>query len=247
MSDSREELRKDRIEADAAAADQERRQRLMKLIGAAVGAAVLIVVVAIVVSQSGGDDSKSPESAPKGLLGGIPQSGTILGDPSAPVTVTEYGDLQCPICKEYSQTVVPEVINGPVRSGNAKLEFKNWVIIGPQSVTAAKASLAAAKQNRYWQFIEAFYANQGEENSGYVTDAFLLRIAQAAGVPDIAKWQTDRKAVPTADLKAIDKEASGPLGFTGTPSFAITGADGKTKPLGTVDANAIKQAIAGAQ
>src|SRR4051812_49062466 len=213
--DSRDELRDERRQEEDAAAQEERRRRLMKLTGAAVVAAILIVVIAIVASQSGGGDSDTPP-APKGLFEGIEQNGTVLGDPSAKVTVTEYGDLQCPICREYSTTVVPDVINGPIRAGDADYEFKNWVIIGPQSITAAKASLAAAKQNRYFQFIESFYENQKTENSGYVTDQFLVRIAQDAGVPDIGQWQSDRKAVPTSELKAIDKEASGPLGFSGT-------------------------------
>lgn len=247
MSDSREDLRKERLDADEAVGQQERRQKLLKLLGAAVGAAVVIVVIAIVISQSGGEDSKSDTSAPKGLLSGIPQKGEILGDASAKVTVVEYGDLQCPICADYSHTVLPDVINGPVRSGDAKLQFKNWVIIGPQSIPAAKASIAAGNQNRYWQFIEDFYANQGTENGGYVTDQFLLKIAQDAGVPDLDRWQKDRRAVPTADLMAIDKQASGPLGFSGTPSFAIIDSEGKTTPLGTVDADAIKQAITEAQ
>ncbi len=248
MSEERDELREERLAAEDEAAQQERRQKLIKLTGAAVLAAVLILVIAIVASQSGSDDdSSSDTAAPHGLFDGIPQSGTVLGDPSATVTITEYGDLQCPICKEYASTVVPDVIKGPVRAGDAKYEFKNWVIIGPQSVTAAKASLAAAKQGRYFQFIESFYANQGTENSGYVTEQFLTKIAQDAGVPDIAQWQKDRAAVPTSELKAIDAEASNTLGFTGTPSFAVTDASGKTTPLGTVDADAIKQAVAEAQ
>lgn len=246
MSEERDELREERLAAEDEAAQQERRQKLIKLTGAAVLAAVLILVIAIVASQSGSDDD-SGKAAPHGLLDGIPQSGTVLGDPAATVTITEYGDLQCPICKEYASTVVPDVINGPVRAGDAKYEFKNWVIIGPQSITAAKASLAAAKQDRYFQFVESFYANQGTENSGYVTDQFLTKIAQDAGVPDIAQWQKDRAAVPTSELKAIDNEASNTLGFTGTPSFAVTDASGKTTPLGTVDAEKIKQAVAEAQ
>lgn len=247
MTDSRDELRKERLNAETAAAQQERRRRLTKLLGAAIGAAALIVVVAIVVSQSGGSDSTDSKTAPKGLLTGIPQHGTVLGDPAARVTVIEYGDLQCPFCQQYSTTVVPDVINGPIRSGDAKIEFKNWVIIGPQSVPAAAASLAAAEQNRYWQFIEDFYANQGEENSGYVTDAFLLKIAQDAGVPDIAKWQKDRKN-PKFEVtrKSVNAEAE-KLGFSGTPSFAVVGPKG-TDALGTPkSAEAIKQAVSQAQ
>ncbi len=97
-------------------------------------------------------------------------------------TVVEFGDLQCPVCKDYSEQILPEVIEGPVRSGDAKLEFRNWTIIGPDSEDAAKAALAASEQGRYWSFITLFYRNQGAENSGYVSDSFLEAVAEGAGV-----------------------------------------------------------------
>ena len=71
-----------------------------------------------------------------------------------------------------------------------------------------QAALAAAEQNRYWEFIENFYANQGIENSGYVTDDFLTEIANDAGVPDIDKWNADRESAAIAkQVEQTDAQA----------------------------------------
>ena len=73
------------------------------------------------------------------------------------VTITEYGDLQCPVCARFATEVIPDLIADEVRTGRARLEFRNWVIIGPESADAAAASLAAGEQGRMWSFVELFY------------------------------------------------------------------------------------------
>ncbi len=81
-----------------------------------------------------------------------------------------------------------------VKQGEVKIDFRNFTIIGEESVAAGAAALAAGAQGRGWSFVELFYRNQGEENSGYADDDdFLKAIAKAAGVRDLAKWQTDRR------------------------------------------------------
>ncbi len=73
-----------------------------------------------------------------------------------------------------------------------------------------QAALAAAEQDRYWNFIELFYANQGTENSGYVTDDFLTAVAEGAGVDDLDRWNADRASDRTAaELAAVQDEALG--------------------------------------
>ncbi len=75
---------------------------------------------------------------------------------------------------------------------------------------AAKAALAAGEQNRYWNFVELFYRNQGVENSGYVTDDFLENVAKGAGVPDIAKWNKDRNSSKwDAELAKVQTPSAG--------------------------------------
>lgn len=224
----REARREERLREETGVASDERRQRLIKLGSAAVFLAVVVVAVLIVVASSGGgsggDASNLKEVAEvEQLLDGIPQHGMVLGEPSAKVTLLEFGDLQCPFCKGVSEEVLPGVIENKIAGGEAKLSFNNYTIIGPQSVPAGAAAIAAGKQGRGWNYVELFYRNQGEENSGYVTDEFLTAVAKGAGVSNIAKWNKDRKAKSTTEeVEATTAEAE-ELGFSGTPSFAIEG------------------------
>ena len=141
-TEQRQRAREERERRDAEEQARQRRQRLIRLGAGAVFAAVVVVAVAIVVSQSGddsgGDTTLDGVSSVQSELRGLEQQGLTLGDPDAKVTVVEFGDLQCPVCKDYSEQILPEVIEGPVQSGDAKLEFRNWTIIGPDSQEAAK-------------------------------------------------------------------------------------------------------------
>jgi protein-disulfide isomerase len=237
MSDKteREKRRQRRLAEEAEAQVQTRRKRLVQLGSLAVFAAIAVIVVVIVVSQSqssGGGGKVVEIGAVDSLLKGIPQAGTLLGNPKAKTALIEYGDLQCPICKEYSEEVLPHVIEGPIRRGKATLEFRNFTIIGPESTPAGAAALAAGEQGRGWNFIELFYRNQGQERSGYVTESFLTSIAKGAGVPDIAKWNADRHRPRLLhEVSRTTGEAEN-YGFEGTPSFVVKGPNG-TNPLGT--------------
>jgi protein-disulfide isomerase len=208
--------------------DDARRQRLLQLASAGVFLAIIaVVVVVIVAGSSGGDSGGEPTRAEGGevakLLSGIPQSGMRLGDPSAPVKVYEFGDLQCPFCKANAEQVTPPVIESAVRDGEASITFRQFIIIGPESVPAGEAALAAGAQGKAWNFIELFYRNQGEENSGYVTEKFIESIGRRAEIPDLAKWNQERKSGKyKKTLEAESREAE-KLGFSGTPSFAIEG------------------------
>jgi protein-disulfide isomerase len=223
----REARREERLHEDEQAGAAERRQRLIKLGSAAGFLALVIVAVVVVISgsqTSGGDAGNiSDTQAVNKLLDGIPQNGLILGEPSAQVTLFEFGDLQCPFCKGFSEDVLPQVIEGQIRRGEAKLDFRNYTIIGPQSTPAGAAAIAAGEQGRGWNFIELFYRNQGAEDSGYVTNAFQTAIAKGAGVPNIAKWNADRKSKRVLSEVAATTGEAEQLGFTGTPSFAVKG------------------------
>jgi len=240
----RKELREKRLAAEAKAQSSDKRQNLGKILGVAAFLVVVGVIVAIVVSSGGDDKGGDKGDNGQAQLAGLTQKGNTLGDPDAPVTLVEFGDLQCPICKQYADDILPDVITGPVKDGTANIEFENWAILGPDSILAAKAAIAAGQQDKLWSFIEAFYANQGVENSGYVTDDFLTDIAEKAGIPDIDKWNEDRESdAAQADLERVDDDASD-NGFSGTPSFAFREADGSLTPLeDTQSSQAIIDAI----
>jgi protein-disulfide isomerase len=143
---------------------EERRKRLLQIASAAAFIVIAVVLVLIVVSSnktSGGDTNLEDVGLIKNQLQRIPQDGMVLGDPRAKVTLLEFGDLQCPVCKGFSEEIIPDVIDSKVRSGKAKLEFKNFTIISEESTPAGAAAIAAGKQGRAWNYIELFYRNQG--------------------------------------------------------------------------------------
>ncbi len=163
------------------------------------------------------------------------------------MTVVEYGDLQCPVCREYSTSVVAELIDGPIRAGQARIEFRSWPILGGESRLAGAAAYAAAEQGRYWNFVELFYKNQGTENSGYVTPSFLRAVAKGAGVRDLAQWERDRRAARWGRRMSRAEAEARAHGFNGTPSFAVEGPRG-AQGLGTpYSAAEIETAIAEAE
>lgn len=225
----REKRREERLrEEQRGNGSGDQRTRLLQLGAGAVFLAIVAVVVLIVLNSGGSDDGgdasdiKEAQAVNK-LFAGIPQEGLVLGEPSAKVELVEYGDLQCPVCKSFAEEILPPVIENQVRSGDVKVAFRNFPIIGPQSAPAGAAALAAGAQGKGWQFLDLFYHNQGAENAGYADDAFLTAIAEAVGVPDIDKWNSDRKSAKFEEEVEETNEEAERLGLTGTPSLAIKG------------------------
>jgi protein-disulfide isomerase len=206
--------------------DDARRRRLTQLVSAAVFLAIVAVVVAIVLSATsteGGNSQLESVGEVQRELRGIQQNGMALGDPRAPVTLVEFGDLQCPACKAFSEEILPQLIAGDVRGGRLRIDFRNYPIIGAESTPAGAAAIAAGAQGRGWTYVELFYRNQGFERSGYVTPEFLRAIAHGAGVADVGRWNRDRRSRGVlAEVAATTAEAER-LGFNSTPSFAVEG------------------------
>jgi protein-disulfide isomerase len=149
--------------------------------------------------------------------------------------------------------VLPTVFDKYVRSGKVKLVFRNLTFIGTDSTRAAQMAAAAGLQNKLWQYIDIFYNNQGDENSGYVTDDFLRKVGGGVKGLDVDKAMNDRGVASVqAEITKAQSEMTA-NGFTGTPSFLI-GTTGTTlKPMGQNDhlsvgamSSAIDKALAAA-
>jgi protein-disulfide isomerase len=238
----REQARAQRKELEAAeTAAAVRRTRLTQL--GIVVAIVVAVVIAILIATGGGGAKKvAPHSAAanstvaevKTLIGGIAQSGNTLGDPKAPVTLQYFGDLECPICKEFTLGALPSIIQQWVRSGKVKIEYHSLETATrePEVFKLQQvAAYAAGKQAKAWDFIETFYHEQGEEDSGYVTESYIQGIAQQVPGLDLATWTSDRSEPALANEVTSDAQAANNAGFTGTPSFLIGKTGGTMQKL----------------
>jgi protein-disulfide isomerase len=233
----RASARAERQEAErAAAAKTRQRKRLWQLGGALALAAAIIVVIVI---ATGGDDgprirageSVAGSADAAALFRGIPQRGITLGDPDAPVTLVEFADLQCPFCRDYTQQALPTIVENHVRDGRVKLEFRNMDFIGTDSTRGAQMAEAVGMQNRLWEFVDIFYANQGAENAGFVTDEFLRDVAGGIEGVDVDRAMDDR-GLPEIErqLQSAD-ELRAAHGIESTPSFLIGPSGGELRPL----------------
>jgi protein-disulfide isomerase len=197
-----------------------------------IGAAVLVaaaLIVASLMSASGGSGEPATGAQvgrPAGatyvasLLSGIPQRGTLLGRPDAPVTLVEYADLQCPYCGMWERNTLPALVRDYVRAGKLRIEFRGLAFIGPDSETALRTALAAGSQNRLWNVVELLYLNQGAENSGWVDQPLLEGILRAAGLePGPVLARASSAAVDHAVSSASAQAQA--ANVRGTPSFEI--------------------------
>jgi protein-disulfide isomerase len=259
MSSRAEAKAKARAEREAAErqeAQSAARKRRLMLLGGVLAAAVVVIAVVVVISQSGTKDKPSAaegKTQANTLFAGIPQHGNVLGDPKAPVTIEEYVDLQCPFCQRFSQEGLPDVVNQYVKNGQAKLVMHTLTFIGADSERAARVAWSAGQQNKMFEFVENFYANQGEENSGYVTEPFLKKIASGVNGLDVQKALDGRDSATVSSGIQASQNAAGKANVDSTPSFLVGPTDGtlskiETRTL-TIDdfRQPVKDALAEAQ
>lgn len=244
----REQARANRKAAEeAVAASAARRRRLTQLGGAV---AVVVVAIVVILIATGGGSSK-PSTAGVGEhkggknaaqekavrevkeeIDGIPQSGNVLGKPNAPVTLAYFGDLECPICREFTLGALPKIIQHDVRTGKLRIEYRNLETATREPETfrnQQSAALAAGKQDKGWYYIELFYHLQGQEDSGYVTESYLQGLAELVPGLNLPKWQSERSNPEWQARIAADLQEANNNGFTGTPSFLIGHSGGAMK------------------
>jgi protein-disulfide isomerase len=188
-----------------------------------VGLAAAVIVAAMVGIQEATLPDRGTPAVTKAeterLFSGIPQDGFTLGRKDAPVTVVEFVDMQCPFCAQFATRQLDDIVRKYVRTGRVKMELRTLAFIGPDSVRAGQAVGAAAEHDKAWDFAHAFFARQGHENSGYLTDDFLDEIS--AAVPGLDA-QSIRSADDGQGIALAQREAQAAK-VESTPSFLVNG------------------------
>ncbi len=239
--EQKEAARARRLEQERARVARQRQQRRLRMLIGAVLAAIAVVVVAIAISSGGsgatglatGAKSTAVASQVNELLTGIPQSGATLGSPRAPVTMTYYGDLECPICRDFTLSGgFPQLVSQDVRSGKVKVVYRAFQTATPSPSTFQTqqvAALAAGKQNHFWDFAELFYRQQGAEGTNYVTEGYLSGIAAQISGLNLSAWHTARSDPALVSQVSGDQQAGHAAGIQGTPTLVFQGPKGEAQ------------------
>jgi protein-disulfide isomerase len=199
----------------------------------AIGAGVVVlaavaIALAVVLSRGGSSNpaTTSASTLPDAgsalqLFHGIPQHGTVLGSPKAPVTMVEYIDLQCPFCRAFELDVMPQVVRGYVKTGKLRVDARPVVVIGSDSERGRAAALAAAAQNRFYEFSQLLYQNQGTENTGWLNDAMIGSAYASIPGLDAQAAQRDRHSSSIgAEERRVDQLATADR-LSGTPTILV--------------------------
>jgi hypothetical protein len=158
------------------------------------------------------------------LLRGVPQDGIRLGRADAPVTIVEFADLKCPVCRDFALKEQDDVVRELVRTGRANLELR---LIGlkdfrPDNLTGRTAAYALAEQDRMWPLVALLYWNQGEERERWIDEPLLRKLAGPspelrAIVPSTRETAGSRRLSVEADALqegSRRRSSSGPGGPT---------------------------------
>jgi protein-disulfide isomerase len=242
----KQRARERRLAEEQARAERARRERRLRMLGGVVIVAVAIVAIAIAISSGGSSPPstnpnkpgvKAAVSSVDNLLAGIPQSGNTLGSPNAKVTMTEFGDLKCPICRDFALGPGAQIISSDVKSGKVKLVFRSVCTAtcsGPQPgvfPTQQAAANAAGLQGKQWYYISLFYHLQGDETTSYVNSSFLSGIAKLIPGLDYNKWSSDA-GQPSLKAQVIaDQNFANSKGYNSTPTIVVQGPKGEAQPL----------------
>lgn len=134
----------------------------------------------------------------------------VLGNPDGDVTIVEFFDYRCGYCKH-----VAPVLAGLLESdANVRLVLKELPILGPDSLLAAQAALAAQRQGRYKEFHAALMAAK------QVDEAAINATATELGL-DMDKFRADRGDAATAAILEKNQQLAGSMDINGTPAFVI--------------------------
>lgn len=195
-----------------------------------------IAVLALRVSSSGtGLPSSGPVPGAAAIAAdyaGLPERGAVLGAPGARDTLVFYADPQCPFCGRFERDALPDLVRHEVRSGTLRIELRLLTFIGPDSTRAARTLLAAGAQGRLWPLAALMARYQGGENSGYVTTAYLRRLARAVPGLDAARAARDANSARVTAQLAAAKRAASADGVRSTPWLLAGPAGG---PLRRID------------
>lgn len=156
---------------------------------------------------------------------------SLLGSSDATVTMIEFGDYQCFYCNRFFHNTESEIVKNYVDTGKVKIIFKDFTIIGQDSVNAAHASHCANEEGKFWEYHDTLYNHWTGENNGWASSDNLLEFAKQVGLDEASFKECMSDERYTAVIEQSNSDAR-TLGITGTPAFFVIGSDNAVTKIG---------------
>jgi len=161
-------------------------------------------------------------TAPKNPITRANVNFNTIGDPKAPITITEYSDFQCPYCAMFSENTEQQLLDAYVNTGKVLFVYRTYgAYIGAESQAAGESAYCAGDQGKFWEYHDYLFANQLGENKGTFNTRKLDAIAEYLKL-DMTTFHTCISAKKYAERVTQDGKDGLAAGIQATPSFSIS-------------------------
>ncbi len=211
------------------------------------GLIIGVIVVAIVVGIAASYSSPSSETVnlEMGRTHGTistAMGSPILGDPSASITIVEFGDYQCEQCYAWFHETKPAIVRDYIDTGKANLVFVDLAFLGKDSIPASMATYCAEDQEMYWEYHDLLYNSQESVDGGWANSERLKAFAFSLGL-DFELFESCLDSGKYSKRVQYNIQQARENGVRGTPGFFIVGPDGQQKIGGAQPFSVFKQIL----
>ena len=196
---------------------QERRRKQLINVLIIMAGAVIIAGLIIFVSIRPAQGIIEPEAKQYPMA-----NGNTMGDPNAPVVITEYSDFQCSHCANFALTTEKQIVDTYIATGYVYFEFVPYFFNQnpSESRAAAEAAYCAADQNKFWEYHDIVFSNFSAGNTGGYSDKRLVAFAETIGL-DMEAFEECFDSHKYKDQVEEDQIEGLEAEVMGTPSFLI--------------------------
>lgn len=211
-------------------------------------AVAVIGVVAVgysVGSDALGETATEPVTLEVENLGELVEmaQGVAQGDPSAPVTVMEFADFQCPACQSFALRVKPQVNLRYVDPGQVRFVFHDFPLSQhPNAFLAARAARCAQDQDRFWEYHDHLFQNQGSWSPDSSPTGRFVDYAEELGL-DAETFEGCLRSDRHAELVTANIHLGQQLGVPGTPAVYVSRGGGMVSRVQSFDLQTIDRAV----
>ena len=211
-----------------------------------IGLILFAAIVSVVLTITNANDSTNIQSEQTSQMHGTVSTqyaSPILGNPTAPITIIEFGDYQCHQCYNWFHNTKPQITSDYINTGKANLIFVDLAFLGRDSPKAAQATYCAGEQGKYWEYHDLLYISQESKiDNGWASPDRLKAFAFSLGLEmNMFEFCLDTSKY----LKQVqyNSQQAREHGIRGTPGFIIVGPDGQEQLSGAQPFQTFKQIL----
>ena len=213
-----------------------------------IGLIIGVIVIAIIAGVAASLSTSSPETVnlDMGRTHGTistAMGSPILGDPSAPITIVEFGDYQCHQCYNWFHNTKPAIVEDYIETGKVNLVFVDLAFLGRDSPIAAQASYCAEDQEMYWEYHDTLYNFQDSKIDGGWANSERLKAFASSLELDMDLFNSCLDSGKYSKRVQYNIQQARDHGVRGTPGFFIVGPDGQEQLGGAQPFSVFKQVL----